>query len=76
MREVVIKLISHLSLKYREKMRMISIPIQLNDERSASWIKKMGKGFCPDKTLLQLVGFDAEMEVTNTRTQFLLNVFD
>jgi hypothetical protein len=44
-------------------MRMISIPIQLNDERSASWIKKMGKGFLPDKTLLQLVGFDAEMEV-------------
>jgi hypothetical protein len=45
-------------------MRMISIPIQLNDERSAAWIKKMGKGFSPDKTLLQLVGFDAEMEVT------------
>lgn len=43
---------------------MISIPIQLNDERSATWIKKMGKGFSPDQTLRELVGFDAEMEVT------------
>lgn len=48
----------------REKMKMVSIPIQLNDMRSMVWIKKLGKGFEPDKTLLSLVGFDAEMEVS------------
>lgn len=56
-------------------MRMISIPIQLNDTRSEAWIKKMGKGFIPDKSLLQLVGFDAEMEVTEFSQYLLTNTF-
>ena len=46
-------------------MKIISIPIQLNDERSAAWIAKVGKGYSPDKSLLALVGFDSEMEVNN-----------
>jgi hypothetical protein len=44
-------------------MAIISIPIQLNDERSLAWITKVGKGYAPNKNLLELVGFDAEMEV-------------
>ena len=48
---------------FREKMKIISIPIQLNDKRSAAWIAKVGKAYTPDKSLLALVGFDSEMEV-------------
>ena len=42
---------------------MICIPVQLNDECTMAWLSKVGKGFSPDKSLLELVGFDADMEV-------------
>ena len=42
---------------------MICIPVQLNDECAMAWLSKVGKGFSPDKSLLELVGFDADMEV-------------
>ena len=44
-------------------MKMICIPVQLNDECTMAWLSKVGKGFSPDKSLLELVGFDADMEV-------------
>jgi hypothetical protein len=65
----------------REKMKMICIPVQLNDECTMAWLSKVGKGFSPDKSLLELVGFDADMEVssvvctcTNTSTNVVINV--
>lgn len=47
----------------REKMKMISIPVQLNDHSSIKWISRVGKGYAPDTSLLQLVGFNSGMEV-------------
>ena len=47
----------------REKMKLISIPIQLNDERSLRWITKVGKAYSPDNSLVNLLNFDPEMEV-------------
>lgn len=49
----------------REKMKMICIPVQLNDECTMAWLSKVGRGFSPDKSLLELVGFDADMEVSS-----------
>ena len=44
---------------------MICIPVQLNDECTMAWLSKVGRGFSPDKSLLELVGFDADMEVSS-----------
>jgi ribosomal protein S18 acetylase RimI-like enzyme len=46
----------------QQKMKFVSVPIQMNDDAAASWIRSV-KGFAPDSTLKDLVGFDAEMEV-------------
>lgn len=43
-------------------MRMVSVPIQLHDEAATAWITSM-RGYGADKSLLSLVGFDADMEV-------------
>jgi hypothetical protein len=47
----------------REKMKMVSIPVQLNDAPAIQWIGCVGRGYTPDKSLLKLVGFDSEAEV-------------
>jgi GNAT superfamily N-acetyltransferase len=48
----------------REKIQMISIPIQLGDAETVEWIEKAGRGaYVPDETLC-LYGFDPEMEVS------------
>ena len=56
-------------------MKMICIPVQLNDECTMVWLSKVGKGFSPDKSLLELVGFDADMEVRASYVceKYLLN---
>jgi len=46
----------------REQMKMIALPVQLSDVRTLTWINSKCKGYAPDKSLLNLVGFDAEME--------------
>ena len=46
----------------KENMKMVSMPIQLNDEDTLSWITNSAKGYAPDAALKDLVGFDAEME--------------
>ena len=45
----------------REKMRVLCIPVQLNDEETLRWIAKM-KGYSPDMLLKETFDFDAEME--------------
>ena len=42
-------------------MKMIALPVQLNDERTLTWINAKCKGYEPDKSLLS-IGFDSEME--------------
>jgi GNAT superfamily N-acetyltransferase len=46
----------------REKMKYVAVPIQLNDEWAKNWIQRM-KGYQPDSSLYELVGFDSEVEV-------------
>ena len=41
---------------------MIALPVQLNDERTLTWINAKCKGYEPDKSLLAMIGFDSEME--------------
>ena len=43
-------------------MKMIALPVQLNDERTLTWINAKCKGYEPDKSLLAMIGFDSEME--------------
>ena len=45
----------------REQMKMITIPVQLNDEVASAWVSKC-RGYTPDESLEELVGFDAETE--------------
>lgn len=45
----------------QQKMQLISIPIQDEDEIAASWIDKV-RGYGPDKQLKTLIGFDSEVE--------------
>ena len=54
---VVLELIAR-----REKMKYISIPVMLGDVATEAWLKASGRGFCIDKSM-DLLGFDAEMEV-------------
>ncbi|CAE7379280.1 NAA40 [Symbiodinium microadriaticum] len=44
----------------REKMEQLCVPVQLNDDNSTAWIEGI-RGFGPDTSLRDLVGFDAEM---------------
>lgn len=44
-------------------MKMVSIPVQLNDAPAIQWIGRLGRGYTPDKSLLKLVGFDSAAEV-------------
>ena len=48
----------------REGMSRIYIPIQLNDEIGLEWIESVCKprGYFADESLLNLIGFDSEME--------------
>jgi GNAT superfamily N-acetyltransferase len=46
----------------RERIKMISVPVQLGDDRTAQWINKVGR-YVPDESLVRLVGFDPDMEV-------------
>lgn len=45
----------------RENMRLISIPVQLEDDETEAWLMSTKRGFEPDKTMSQL-GFDSQME--------------
>ena len=46
----------------REKMAMLSLAVQLNDDFTEKWVLKSLRGFEEDLSL-QEHGFDAEMEV-------------
>ena len=46
----------------REKMALLSLAVQLNDDVAEKWILKCQRGFQEDLSL-QEHGFDAEMEV-------------
>jgi len=54
----------------REKMKMISIPIQLNDEVSLAWISAQ-RGYAPDISLKDLVGFDSDIEGFEVYAKYL-----
>ena len=45
----------------QQKMQVLSVPVQLMDDRTLSWISKV-KGFAPDTKLHDLLKFDPEME--------------
>lgn len=55
----------------REKMKMISVPVQLYDNVTTDFIAKC-KGFAPDTSLKSLVDFDAEMEGFDVYTKLLI----
>lgn len=56
----------------REKMDVVSIPIQLCDETSKAWINsKAAKGYAPDTKLRDLVGFDADVEGFEVYAKYL-----
>jgi hypothetical protein len=46
----------------KEKMKTVSIPVMLGDMMTEAWLKASGRGFSIDKSM-DLLGFDAEMEV-------------
>lgn len=46
----------------KENMKMVSIPVQLNDEDTLGWVQNGAKGYAPDTSLKDLVGFDADLE--------------
>jgi GNAT superfamily N-acetyltransferase len=46
----------------QQKMKFICIPIQISDDVSSRWIASF-KGYAPDTSLKELVGFDSELEV-------------
>ncbi len=47
----------------REKMSYISLPVQLQDEVTKSWLAKTGRGYALDS--LENIGFESAMEVSN-----------
>lgn len=49
----------------QQKMKVLSIPIQLGDEVGTSWIRSL-RGFAPDTGLKDLIGFDSELEVCDS----------
>lgn len=50
----------------REKMKVLSLPVQLMDSETREWITHVGRGWAVDESLREL-GFDADLEV---RTAF------
>jgi GNAT superfamily N-acetyltransferase len=46
----------------REKMKAISLPVQLTDTETKNWIAHIGRGWAVDESLSGL-GFDADVEV-------------
>jgi GNAT superfamily N-acetyltransferase len=46
----------------QQKMKFFCIPIQISDDISSRWIASF-KGYAPDTSLKELVGFDSELEV-------------
>ena len=46
----------------REKMKLLSIPVQLVDTETKEWVAHIGRGWAVDESLTQL-GFDADVEV-------------
>lgn len=45
----------------QQKMEVLSVPVQLMDDSTVSWISKV-RGFAPDTKLHELLKFDPEME--------------
>jgi GNAT superfamily N-acetyltransferase len=56
----------------REKIKTISIPIQLKHQNAVNWIGSVGRGYAPDESLLQLLGFDSTLSVSPTLTRLPL----
>lgn len=46
----------------REKMKFVSIPVQLGDSDTTTWLQKTGRGFSVDQGMKGL-GFDPDIEV-------------
>ncbi len=47
----------------REKMKLLSLPVQLGDSETTEWIRHIGKGWAVDESMAGL-GFDADVEVS------------
>jgi len=47
----------------REKMKLLSLPVQLGDSETREWITHVGKGWAVDESLAGF-GFDADVEVS------------
>jgi GNAT superfamily N-acetyltransferase len=48
----------------REKMKMLSLPVQLGDHETAEWLTHVGRGWALDESLTA-IGFDADVEVNH-----------
>ena len=46
----------------RANIKQVSMPIQLNDDLTIAWLLRVGKGYVPDASLKDMIGFDADME--------------
>lgn len=57
----------------QQKMKVISIPVQLKDDVCTNWINKM-KGYSPDNSLRALLGFECDMEGFEVYAKYLTDV--
>ena len=46
----------------REKMKVLTLPVQLADAETTEWITHAGRGWAVDESLAD-IGFDADLEV-------------
>lgn len=54
----------------REKMKLLSLPVQLGDNETTEWIRHIGKGWAVDESMAGL-GFDADVEVRSSSPNFI-----
>ena len=50
---------------------MVSIPVQISDDDTLGWVLNGAKGYVPDTSLQNLVGFDSELEGFEVYTKVL-----
>ena len=55
----------------REKMKLLSLPVQLGDNETTEWIRHIGKGWAVDESMAGL-GFDADVEVSIFHLNFFV----
>lgn len=47
----------------REKMKLLSLPVQIGDNETSDWLTHIGRGWAVDESISSL-GFDADVEVS------------